>query len=171
MDLVGVYSALGQRGCNKLVRTISIGALRTYGVYEAIKIRSRLHTLNRQKLRASSPKLWKRIADGDEALARDLSEGVLVSNIPFIVAVLDFLGIEHDGSGFFPGDTDSMNRLTPGWASKVFGEFSGRYPDDLVLLYINHLGWETSTLKAPYLGPGAGTPDAAPDQSARAASA
>lgn len=162
MDLVGVYSALGQARCANLVGTISIGALRTYGVYEAIKIRSRLRRLNRKKLRASSAKLWKRIADGDEDLARDLSQGVLVSNIPFVVAVLDHLGIEHDGSGFFANEADRVEHLTPGWAGNVFGEFSGRYPDELVLLYINHLGWETKTLDSPYMGPSAETPDAAP---------
>ena len=158
MDLVGVFEALGQERCIRLVRTISIGALRTYGVYGAIKIRSRLHTLNRQKLRASSPKLWKRIAEGDADLARDLSQGVLVSNIPLVVAMLDFLDIEHDDNGFFAKDADYSEQFSPGWAGTVFEEFSGRYSEDLILLYINHLGWETSVLDGPYLGPGAGAP-------------
>ncbi len=153
MNLVGVYESLGQERCGQLVRAISIGALRTYGVYEAVKVRSRLHTLNRQKLRAASPKLWKRIAEGDADLARDLSQAVLVSNIPLIVAVLEFLGIEHDENGFFAKDADYSEQLASGWAGSVFEQFSGRYPEDLVLLYINHLGWETGTLDSPYTGP------------------
>ena len=158
MDLVRVYAALGQDRCIRLVRTISIGALRTYGVYEAIKIRSRLHTLNRQKLRAVSAKLWKRIADGDADLARDLSQGVLVSNIPLVVAVLDHLGIEHDDNGFFAKDADYSQQFASGWTESVFKEFTGRYSEDLVLLYINHLGWETGALDSPYMGPGAEHP-------------
>lgn len=157
MDLVGVYAALGQDRCTRLVRTISIGALRTYGVYQAIKVRSRLHTLNRQKLRAVSQKLWKRIAEGDADLARDLSQGVLVSNIPLVVAVLDFLNIEHDDNGFFAKDADYSHQFASGWPEAVFREFSGRFSDDLVLLYINHLGWETGALDIPYMGPAAGS--------------
>ncbi len=153
MDLVGVYAALGQDRCTRLVRTISIGALRTYGVYQAIKIRSRLHTFNRQKLRAASQKLWRRILDGDADLARDLSQGVLVSNIPLVVAVLDFLEIQHDDNGFFAKDDDYSQQFAAGWPEAVFEEFSGRFSEDLVLLYINHLGWETGALDIPYMGP------------------
>lgn len=150
MDLVGVYSALGRERCVRLVRMVSIGALRTFGVYQAVKIRSRLHTLNRQKLRAAAPKLWQRIADGDRGLARDLSQGILVSNIPFVVGVLDFLGVEHDGNGFFSKDSDHALQLASGWAERVYREFVGRFPEDLVLLYINYLGWETNTLEGPF---------------------
>ncbi len=150
MDLVDVYAALGQERCVRLVRTISIGALRTFGVYEAVKIRSRLHTLNRQKLRAAAPKLWKRITEGDIGLSRDLSQGILVSNIPLVVGVLDFLGIEHDGNGFFSKDSENAELLVSGWPEKVYEEFVKRFPEELVLLYINYLGWETETLDQPF---------------------
>ena len=150
MGLVEVYAALGQERCDRLVRTISIGALRTFSVYEAVKIRSRLNTLNRQKLRAAAPKLWKRISEGDSALARDLSQGILVSNIPFVVGVLDFLGIEHDGNGFFAKDADHSENMDSDWPDRVYKEFAGRFPEELVLLYVNYLGWETETLESPF---------------------
>lgn len=162
MDLVEVYSALGQERCRLLVRAISIGALRTYGVYEAIKIRSRLRRLNRQKLRASSAKLWKRITEGDQALAHDLSQAVLVSNIPLIVEVLDLLGIEHDENGFYARGTDHSKQLGQGWPDRVCTEITGQYPNHLLLLYINHLGWETGTLESPFLGSASESPAVKP---------
>ena len=155
MDLVGVFKALGREPCVKLVRSVSIGALRTFGVYEAIKIRSRLRTLNRQKLRTVAPKLWIRIADGDTDLAHALSQAILVSNIPLITGVLDFLKIEHDGNGFYSKDADHAENLRPGWADAVLERFGDRYPRELVLLYINYLGWETATLDEVFAGAGA----------------
>jgi hypothetical protein len=152
MELAEVYVALGQERTVRLARTIAIGALKTYGVYEGIKIRSRLHKFNRQKLRAAAPKLWRRIATGDGDLARELSQAVLVSNIPLIVEVLDLLKIEHDDNGFFAKDFDYSDHLSSDWAETVSEEFIGRYPEELVLLYINHLGWETGTLDEPFLG-------------------
>ncbi len=158
MELVEVYSALGQERCVRLVQMISIGALRTFGVYQAIKVRSRLHTLSRGKLRAAAPKLWLRITQGDNSLARDLSQGILVSNIPFVVSVLDFLEIEHDGSGFFSKEADHTEHLSPGWPETVYEKFRGNFPEELILLYISHLGWETGTLERPFVVSEAETP-------------
>ena len=160
MDLAEVYSALGQEPAAKLVRSISLGALKTYGVYRELKIRSRLRRFNRKRLRAAAPKLWQRVVAGDDGLARDLSQAVLVSNIPLIVEVLDLLEIEHDGSGFLPKDADHSERLTPHWERRGDDEFKGRFPEELVLLYINHLGWETRTLDKPFLGLEEGKSDA-----------
>ena len=153
MDLAEVYSALGQEPCAKLVRSISVGALRTYGAYQEIKIRSRLRRFNRKRLRAAAPRLWQRVVNGDEGLARDLSRAVFVSNIPVMVEVLDLLGIEHDGSGFISKVGEHAERLKPGWEQRAYDHVSGRFPEELVLLYINHLGWETKTLDQPFLGP------------------
>ncbi len=158
MELAEVYVALGEERTVRLARAISIGALKTYGVYEGIKIRSRLHKFNRQKLRAAAPNLWKRIATGDGGLAREFSQAVLVSNIPLIVDVLDTLQIEHDENGFFAKDSDYSEQLSSDWPKTVADEFAGRYAEELVLLYINHLGWETGTLDEPFLGSIAETP-------------
>ena len=156
MELAEVYVALGQDRTVQLARTISMGALRRFGVYEGIKIRSRLKKFNRQRLRAAAPTLWRRIASGDTGLARELSQAVLVSNTPLIVEVLDLLEIEHDENGFFDRDFDYSAQLTSDWADKAFEAFRTRYPEELVLLYINHLGWETDSLDRPFLGSDAG---------------
>ena len=163
MELAEVYVALGQDRTVRLARTISIGALKTYGVYEGIKIRSRLHKFNRQKLRAAAPKLWRRISSGDGGLARDFSQAVLVSNIPLIIEVLDLLEIEHDENGFFAKDSDYSEQLSSNWPDTVSESVAGRYPEELVLLYINHLGWETGTLDEPFLGSLAEAPAARPN--------
>lgn len=164
MDLVDVYQALGQERSNRLIRTVSIGALKTFGVYEAVKVRSRLQRLNRQKLRLAAPKLWQRISEGDAGLARDIAQAVLVSNIPMIVHVLEQLGIEHDGNGFFDKDGDYSDQLGEGWQDEVFAQCRDKYDEDVVLLYINHLGWETRTAEEPFLGGSAGPDQAGANQ-------
>ena len=164
MDLVDVYQALGQERSSRLIRTVSIGALKTFGVYEAVKVRSRLQRLNRQKLRLAAPKLCKRISEGDAGLARDMAQAVLVSNIPLLVEVLDQLGIEHDGNGFFDKDGDFSDKLAPGWQDEVYAKCKEKYDEDVVLLYINHLGWETASADEPFLGESA---DSGPDRETR----
>lgn len=154
MELTAVYAAFGSDRTSGLVQTVSLGALRTFGVYEAVKVRSRLKKLNRQKLRAAAPKMWERIKDGDTDLARDLTQAVLVSNIPLVVEVLDLLEIEHDGNGFFAKDGDYSSQFSNGWEQKVFKHCKDRFDTDLVLLYINHLGWEMDALDKPFLGSG-----------------
>ena len=147
-----MYEALGRKRSCELVKTVSLGALRTYGVYQAIKVRSRLRTLNRRKLRTIAPRLWDRIQRGDTGLARDLTQAVLVSNTAMIASVLDLLEIEHDGNGFFDKDGDYVDQFTDGWQERVVEHCRGTFDDDLVLLYVNHLGWEAGVLDSPYLG-------------------
>ncbi len=152
MELAAVYAALGEECSSRLIRKISIGATKTFGVYEEIKVRSRLRRLNRQALRTAAPRLWGRMANGDTHLAKDLSQGILVSNIPLVVAVLNDLGIEHDGSGFFDKDADYADQLVAGWPTRVLENHSEEHGRELVLLYINYLGWETESLDQPFLG-------------------
>lgn len=157
MDLAEVYEALGQERVAPSIRTISMGALKTFGVYQAVKVRSRLRKLNRLNLRRAAETLWQRVADGDTDLGRDLSQAVLVSNIPLVTEVLDFLGIEHDGNGFYSKDDDHADQLSEGWAERAFVHCKDRFDQGLVLLYLNYLGWETETLKEPYLGEESGS--------------
>lgn len=152
MDLAEVYQALGQERVAGSVRTVSMGALKTFGVYKAIKVRSRLSKLNRLNLQRAAGRLWQRVADGDTDLGRDLAQAVLVSNIPLISAVLDFLEIEHDGNGLISTDSDHSESLSDGWAERVFAHCKDRFDQDLLLLYINYLGWETEALDEPFLG-------------------
>lgn len=163
MELAEVYQALGEERTARLVRTVSIGALKTFGVYKDVKVRSQLHTLNRQKLRAAASKLWQRIVAGDKDLATTVGQAVLVSNVPLIIESLDFLEIEHDGNGYFDKDADYSKRFAAGWERTLFDRFRERYPEELVLFYVNHLGCETGTLERPFLGADGETRDAAAD--------
>ena len=89
-------------------------------------------------------KLWSRIEEGDQDLTKEIAQGSLVSHMDFVVAVLDFLEIPHDGHGFFEKDAEATDKLADGWQARVFGEFKESHPVALVLLYINHLDWEMS---------------------------
>ncbi len=152
MELTDAYKALGQSRFDSLVGAVSIGALKTYSVYESFKVRIHLNKLNRQRLRRAAPKLWERISDGDDILARDFAQAVLVSNIDLVVDVLDFLDIPHDGNGFFDKDADPGEKLSDGWPQRVFEKFRERNEHEVVLLYINHLGWEMDKLDKPFIG-------------------
>ena len=142
MDLAEVFQALGRSSLQELIEGISMGRLRTYDVYESLKVRAHLSKLNRERLRRAVPKLWDRLEQGDQDLARELAQGILVSNLPFVVEALDFLEIQHDGSGFFDKNSSSAKDLEDGWQAKVFEEFHERYPESLIVLYTNHLAGE-----------------------------
>ena len=152
MDVVQVYKALGEPHFSDLIRMISIGATKTYGVYESVKIRCRLEKLNRQKLHKSTPKLWQRILENDSGLADEITQAILVSNLTFVIEVLDLLNIPHEENGFLEKDADHADKLVTGWKANTFKHFSGKYPEPLVLLYINHLGSEMGVLEKPFTG-------------------
>jgi hypothetical protein len=144
MQLSGVYKSLGRDALNDLVRRISLGSLRAYQLFDGFKVRAHLTKLNSEHLRKAAPRFWERFEQGDEELARDLTQAILVSNIEFVIQVLDFLKIPHDGSGFFQKDVSTEQYLTEGWQQRVLDEFHSRYPEALVRLYINHLLWEVN---------------------------
>jgi hypothetical protein len=141
MQLSDVYLALGEDGFQQLVRSISIGKLKTYQVYEGFKVRAHLTKLNTDALRKATPRFWTRLSEKDEDFARDLGQVVLVSHLDLITAVLDFLGIPHEG-GFFSKDLDAKAYFTDGWESRVLEKFRGVSPEPLLVFYINHLRWE-----------------------------
>ena len=141
MQMCGVFQALGPDVFHSLVRGISIGKLKTYQIYEGFKVRAHLVKLNTETLRKAVPKLWERIAGGEEDFARDLAQCILVSHLDMIGAVLDFLGVPHE-SGFFAKDIDPKPYFTSGWEERVIENFRGVYNDSLLLFYVNHLRWE-----------------------------
>ena len=116
----------------------------------AQKNHARLAKLNRERLRKAAPHLWERLQQGDEELAREVAQGVLVSHLTFVVEVLDFLEIHHDGAGFFDKEGAAAEKLTAGWQKRVLDEFRERYPESLILLYINHLDWELAKPVKPF---------------------
>ena len=141
MQMCGVYLALGPDVFHHLVRGISIGKLKTYQIYERFKVRARLVKLNSETLRKAEPKFWERIEAGEEEFATDLSQVFLLSHLDMIIAVLNFLGIPNE-QGFFDKELKPEQYLTEGWQKRVFDEFAGKYPREILLFYINHLDWE-----------------------------
>lgn len=146
-----MYRALGRERFDELIRQISMGGLRTYQLVESFKVRARLKKLNREHLRKAAPQLWARLEQGDEELASELAQAVLVSNISFVVEVLDFLEIPHDGGGFFDKDSPVADKLTEGWRQRVWDKFRPDRSEALILLYINHLDWELAKPSEPFV--------------------
>jgi hypothetical protein len=149
MEISEVYLSLGEDAFTALVRSISIGKLKTYQIYEGFKVRAHLSKVNTELLRKAAPKLWKRIAEHDEDLGRDLAQAVLVSHMDMIAAVLDLLGVPHE-SGFFAKDMEAKKFFTEGWEDRVYQKFHGVYPDPLLIFYINHLRWELLSAAETY---------------------
>jgi hypothetical protein len=149
MQLSDVYLSLGEDGFAQLVRRVSIGKLKTYQVYDGLKARAHLPKLNTESLRKATPRLWARLQERDEEFAQDLAQAVLVSHLDMIAAVLDDLGIPHEG-GFFSKGTDPKPHLGEGWAERVFERFRETYPPPVLLFYLNHLAWEMKVAEAPF---------------------
>jgi hypothetical protein len=141
MQLTDVFLNLGEDQFSNLVRSISIGKLKTYQLYERFKLRTHVSKLNTENLRKASPKLWARLQERSEEYVTDLSQAVLVSHLDMIVAVLNFLGIPHE-EGFFAKDVDAAPYLTEGWRERTFEKFKTEFPEVVVLFYINHLALE-----------------------------
>ena len=150
MQLSEVYRQLGEIGFGQLIRSISIGKLKTYQLYDPLKASAHLTKLNTETLRKAIPRFWARLGEHDEQFAKDLAQTVLVSHLDMIIAVLDFLGIPHD-NGFFKKDLDAKAYLTEGWAERVFEKFRTVYSEPVLLFYINHLSWELTDAGQPFV--------------------
>lgn len=143
MPLSEVFLGLGQDNFQQLTRSISLGKLKTFQLYERLKLRCHLAKLNAESLRKSTPRFWTRLSGHDEDFATDLAQAILVSHLDFIVDVLNFLEIPND-QGFFDKNLEAAKYLTGGWQSRVYSHFQGKYDSALLLFYINHLAWEVA---------------------------
>src|SRR3981081_4403747 len=143
MQLSDVFIGLGQDAFAQLLRTISLGKLKTFQLYDRMKARLHLLKLNAENIRKSAPKFWLRLEQRDDEFATELAQAVLVSNISMIKAVLDELAIPHD-DGFFAKDLDASKHLTDGWQQRVYDKFRSVYPESLLLFYINHLALQVA---------------------------
>ena len=150
MQLTDVFLNLGEDQFSRLVRSISIGKLKTYQLYERFKLRTHIQKLNTESLRKASPRLWERLNERSDEYATDISQAVLVSHLDMIVAVLNFLGIPHE-EGFFVKDLDASPYLTEGWQNRTYENFKTQFPDAVVLFYINHLALEMGKAEEPFL--------------------
>jgi hypothetical protein len=141
MQLSEVFLSLGEDTFTQLLRQISIGKLKTYQLYEGFKTHAHLAKVNTEGLRKGAPRFWSRLTEHDEEFAKELAQAVLISHLDMIKAVLDFLEIPNQ-DGFFDKNLEAAKYLTEGWQSRVYEKFHGTYPEPVLRLYINHLGWE-----------------------------
>ena len=150
MQLTDIFLRLGTEHFEQLLRTVSIGRLKTYKLYERMKLRLHLNKLNSETLRHSAPRLWKRFEEQDETLATELSQCILISHMEMIKAALDHLGIEHE-DGFFSKDAEVAGHLTEGWQAKTWEALKGTHSPSALLFYINHLGFEAGNSTEVFL--------------------
>jgi hypothetical protein len=141
MQITDVYLGLGQEAFGQLIRSISIGKLKTFQIYEGFKVRTHLPKVNTEMMRKAVPRFWARIGEPDVDFAKDLAQAILVSHLDMITAILDFQAVPHE-NGFFAKDMDPKPYFTEGWEQRVFEKFRGVYPEALLVFYINHLRWE-----------------------------
>lgn len=142
MELCDVFIALGEPNFADLLKRVSISRLRTYQIYEHLKLRTHLIKLNSESLRKAAPRLWERLSANDKDLAADLSQAILVSHLEMIIAALDLLGVPHQ-DGFFAKDADVKTHLTDGWQQRAFDALKDKYPPSVLKFYLNHLASET----------------------------
>jgi len=154
MQVTDIFRALGEEGFRQVLGGISIGKLKTYKLYEPLKTWAHLPKLNVQGLRKATPRFWERIQGGDQDLAADLAQAILVCNLDMIIDILDFLGIQHH-DGFFDKDLDASDILKDDWREKAYEHFKGKYPEALLLFYLNHLAWEVAKAEELFTPAGA----------------
>lgn len=143
MQLSDIYLGLGQEAFTELLKSISLGKLKTYQLFERIKLRLHLQKLNAEHLRKGAPRFWTRLEQHDEEFATELAQAILVSHLDMIKAVLDAMAIPHE-EGFFAKDLDPSQYLKEGWQQMVMDRFREVYPRAVLLFYINHLAWEVA---------------------------
>lgn len=142
MQVCDVFAGMGEQSFAELLKRISISRLRTYQIYEHVKLRTRLTKLNTEGLRKAAPRLWSRINAQDADLAADLAQAILVSHLDMIIAALDTLGIQHQ-DGFFSKDADLSAQLAGDWQQATFDALKAKYPPEVLVFYLNHLGVES----------------------------
>ena len=143
MQLCDIFLRLGEDTFGQLIRSISIGRLRTYQLFDMVKTRMHLHKLNSETLRKAAPRLWTRLEAHEEEFAADLAQAILVSHLDMIKAVLDYLGVPHE-DGFFNKDVDVSAHLKEVWRQSAWEKFNTTFNPAALLFYINHLAWEVA---------------------------
>ena len=157
MQLSEIFLGLGEASLGQLMRSISIGKLKTYQLYERLKTRLHLAKLNTEGLRKAAPRSWQRLNDKDDELATDLAQSILVSHLDMIKEVLNYLQIPNE-DGFFAKDLDASTYLKEGWQQNVLDQFRAKYSEPLLLFYINHLAWEVQKAEQVFAPAAQGQP-------------
>jgi len=141
MQLSDIFLQLGEENFNSLLRSVSIGRLKTYQLFDRVKTVWHLNKLNSETLRKAGPRLWARIGEHDDEFATEVAQTILISHLDMIRAVLDHQGIPHE-DGFFAKDADVSGHLKEGWQQQTWDKFHSVYSAPALLFYINHLDWE-----------------------------
>jgi hypothetical protein len=149
MQLCDIFLGLGESTFEQLLRSVSLGRLKTYQIFDRFKTRLHLTKLNAETLRKAAPRIWARLQEKDDDFATDVAQAILVSQLDMIRAVLDFLEIPHE-DGFFAKDADVTSHLTEGWRDRVWEKFHTAHPPAALLFYINHLAWEMTKAEEIY---------------------
>jgi hypothetical protein len=149
MQLSDIYLQMGEDQLQQLLRSVSMGRLKTYQVFDRFKARLHLHKLNSETLRKAVPRIWARIQERDDEFATDIAQAILISHMDMIQAVLNHLEIPHQ-DGFFEKDADVAKFLTEGWQQRVWEKFHATFPPAALLFYINHLGWEVAKTESVF---------------------
>ena len=153
MELSSIYTGLGEEAFGRLLRSISMGKLKTYQLFERMKIRLHLAKINAETLQKARGKLFARLVADDKELANDLAQSILVCHLDMIIDVLNFLGIPHE-EGFFAKETDVSTFLKGDWQKRSYDEFKEKYSPDVLAFYLNHLAAE-SVKEAVFFNPAA----------------
>ena len=141
MQISDIFLGLGEPALGQLMRSISIGRLKTYQLFERLKARMHVAKLNTETLRKATPRAWERLNQKDDDFATDIAQAILTSHLDMIQEILNYLNIPNE-EGFFAKDFDASSYLKEGWREDVYEHFREKYPEALVLFYINHLAWE-----------------------------
>lgn len=144
MQVTDIYLGLGRERLDQLLRTVSMGRLKTYRLFDRMKARLHVSKLNSESLRKAAPRVWTRIEERDEEFTAELSQAILISHFDMIQAVLDHLGVPHE-DGFFSKDTDVAALLKDGWQQSAWETFREKFPQAPLLFYLNHLAWEVAS--------------------------
>lgn len=144
MQLSDIFVRLGEDQFQQMLRSVSLGKLRTYQLFDPFKTRLHVQKLNTETLRKIGPRTWARLQEeGSADLATELSQAILISHMDMIQAVLNELGIPHQ-DGFFEKDADMSKYLSGAWQQQAWDRFKGSYPAAALLFYLNHLNWEVA---------------------------
>lgn len=143
MQVTDIFLGLGRDRLDQLLRTVSIGRLKTYQLFDRLKLRLHMNKLNSETLRNAAPRIWTRIEQRDEEFTAELAQAILISHFEMIKAVLNHLGVPHE-EGSFSKDTDVAALLKDGWQQSAWTQFQETYSPAALLFYLNHLGWEVA---------------------------
>ena len=65
MQLSDIFLRLGEDTFEQLIRSVSLGRLKTYQIFDRFKTRVHLTKLNAETLRKASPRIWARLQEKD----------------------------------------------------------------------------------------------------------